>query len=83
MKEKVTKTNKVVKSTANDIKTVVKNGTRLIEAAALVIVSLYAIYNTSPSTHDVTVESAVLLTAGLIIALRGAVEVLRYLANKE
>lgn len=83
MKDKVKKTNTAVKQTASDIKTVVKNGCRLIEAAALVVVSLYAIYNTLPSRHDVTAESAALLTAGLIIALRGAVEVLRYLANKE
>ena len=83
MKDKITKTTAAVQQTTNDIKTVAKNAARLIEASALVIVAGYAIAHTLPSTHEVTAQSAVLLTAGLIIALRGAWEFLRYLANKE
>lgn len=79
MKEKISTS---VKQTSTDIKTITKNGTRLIEALALLIVAGYAIINTLPSTRGVTVASAVLLTAGLIIFLRGTAEFLKHLANK-
>lgn len=71
-----------VKQTGTDIKTVYKNLTRLVEAVALLVVAGYAIYQTLPSTHPVTVQSAVLLFAGVVIGLRGMVEFLKHLANK-
>lgn len=82
MKEKATKAHETVRQTGADVKTIIKNGVRLIEAIALLVVAIHAIYDTLPSKHTVTVQSVALLTAGLIIGLRGMVEFLRHLANK-
>lgn len=71
-----------IKKTSTDIKNVYKNGTRLIEAAALCVVAGTAIYYNWPYNHTVTINSAIVLTAGVIIALRGAVEFYKYLAQK-
>lgn len=69
------------KDVQKDTATVYHNGTRLIEALALLAVAGYTIYQNWPSRTD-TLVASILLFCGLVIALRGAVEFFKHLAQK-
>lgn len=81
MKDKLNKTTDSVKKTANDIKTAWKNFVRLLEASALVVVAVYTIKQALEMEQHFLFY--VLVVAGSLIAVRGAIEFFRHLANKE
>jgi hypothetical protein len=71
MKDKIT-------NSINDIKTIGKNFAVLVEATSLIVVAVYAIKQ-ALEMQERGFAFYVLVIAGSIIAVRGAVEFLRHL----
>lgn len=72
---------KNAKALSKDTKTAIRNFIRLVESAALLVVSVFAIYG----AYHYNVAHALFVTlvvAGVIIGLRGSSEFLKYLAQK-
>jgi hypothetical protein len=67
-------------TTLADTKLAIKNFERLAEATALLVVTGYTLKQAFEMAH--TLFFYVLVVAGAIVALRGAVEFLRHLTNK-
>lgn len=70
-----------VATATNDLKVALKNALRLIEAAALLVAAYYN-YTLAYQAHS-DFEVYIRVTASVVIGLRGAFEMLRYLAQQE
>ena len=71
-----------IKEARKDVVTLYRNLQKLVESAALLIVSTFAIYGSYNYQLNEAIKYA-LLVAGVIIGLRGAWELLRHLAEKD
>lgn len=78
----IMKTSKPNTATAvKDIKQRGKNFTRLVEALALIFVSVFSAYSTNPNTHHNDLVHNVVFASAILIALRAAWEFWAYLGN--